>query len=169
MSAADPSAPPSAHAGAHQGPERRRRGLSVRWLALAAGVIAVIAYATLCPIEWRPRLTADPNQERLAAFALLGFAAKLAFPRRHGRVLAGAVLVAVGLEAAQMFIPGRDARVSDALVKALGAALGVQLGLASLLLRRAASGRSKAPAPPRTAPAPTATPRTAAAPGLERG
>jgi VanZ family protein len=62
-------------------------------------------------------------------------------------VLAGAVLAAVGLEAAQLFIPGRDARLVDAVVKALGAALGVQLGLAALLLRRAGTRQAPAAAP----------------------
>ena len=63
--------------------ERRRKLLSVRWLMFAALVLAVIVFATLCPMPLRPRLFENPDLERLTAFAALGFAAKLAFPRKH--------------------------------------------------------------------------------------
>jgi hypothetical protein len=121
--------------------ERRRNLMSPQWLLLAALAMAVIAFATLCPMQWRPRLWANPDLERFAAFAALGFAAKLAFPRRHLWTVLGLVLVAAGLEAAQSLAPGRDAHVHDAVVKAIAAATGVQLGLVSLIARRAAARR----------------------------
>jgi hypothetical protein len=124
-------------------PERRRKLMSVQWLLLAAVALAVIAAATLCPIQERPHLFANPDPERFAAFALLGFAAKLGFPRQHVWTIIALVLVAAGLEAAQHLALGRHAHLHDAVVKSLGAALGVQLGLVSLIARRALPERAR--------------------------
>jgi hypothetical protein len=121
--------------------ERRRKLMSAEWLLLASLALAVIVFATLCPIEWRPRLSENPDVERFAAFAVLGFAAKFAFPRKHLLTILALALIAAGLEAAQLFIPGRDAHGWDAMVKMLGAAAGVQFGLAGLIFRRAAVDR----------------------------
>lgn len=121
--------------------ERRRRLVSVQWLLVAALALAVIAFATLCPMQWRPRLFRDPDLERFAAFAALGFAAKLAFPRKHFWTILGLGVAAAGLEAAQSLAPGRDAHLRDAVVKMLGAAAGVQLGLVSLIARRTLARR----------------------------
>jgi hypothetical protein len=122
-------------------PERRRKLMSAEWLLLAGGALAVIVFATLCPIEWRPRLSDNPDMERLAAFAVLGFAAKFAFPRKHLWTILGIALFAAGLEAAQGLVPGRHAHLWDAAVKMLGAAAGVQFGLAALIFRRVAVDR----------------------------
>ena len=115
----------------------RRRALFVGWLLVALAIFALVAAVTFCPIGWRPRLTRDPDQERFWAFAVLGVAAKFAAPRRHLQVMACVVAIAVGTEAAQLFIPSRDARLWDAAVKALGAVAGVQAGYAFFKLRRA--------------------------------
>jgi membrane associated rhomboid family serine protease len=112
--------------------------LSPPWLLFAAGVLGVIVFATLGPVGWRPHLFANPDLERCAAFAVLGFAAKLALPRKDHLTLPAVLLLAIGLEAAQQLIPGRDARLQDGLVKAFGALAGVQLGQVFFSLRRAA-------------------------------
>jgi len=122
-------------------PERRRKLISVQWLLLAALALSVIVFATLCPMRLRPHLFANPDLERFAAYAGLGFAAKLAFPRKHFVTILGLGLVAAGLEAAQHLAPGRDAHLRDAIVKALGAAAGVQFGLACLIVRRGLAKR----------------------------
>ena len=132
----------------YEGAERRGRRLSPRWLVLACALAGVIIFATLCPLHWRPHLSHDADQERFLAFMALGFAAKLAFPRHHIWTLTGAVVLAIGLEAAQLVIPGRDARVADACIKAIGAACGVQVGLFALMAKRAAFQRF---GPPRSA------------------
>lgn len=120
----------------YAGRDRRRRVLSPPWLLLAASVLGVIVFATVCPVGWRPRLFRNPDLERFAAFLALGLAAKLALPRKDRWTLPGLLLLAVGLEAAQLLIPGRDARLGDGMVKAFGALAGVQLGQASFVLRR---------------------------------
>jgi hypothetical protein len=54
-----------------------------RLLATAAWTaFALIVFSTISPLSMRPVATADPNIERFAAFALLGFLFGLAYPRR---------------------------------------------------------------------------------------
>lgn len=108
------------------------------WLLFAASVLGVIVFATLGPVGWRPHLFGNPDLERVGAFAALGFAAKLAFPRKDPLTLPALLLLAIGLEAAQRLVPGRDARLQDGVVKAFGALAGVQLGQVFFSLRRAA-------------------------------
>lgn len=97
--------------------------------------LAFIIYATLSPINARPVL-AGPQLERFAAFALMGLAFGLAYPRRVLLIVVIVVGAAIGLEALQLLMPDRHARVADALIKALGGACGIGIGqLASLVLR----------------------------------
>ena len=91
---------------------------------LVAAIAAAIVFATLCPTGLRPRL-GDANLERFFAFFALGGALCLFTPRRWPAALAFVVFLAFSLEAGQLFIPGRDARSLDAVVKALGGASGV--------------------------------------------
>jgi VanZ family protein len=85
--------------------------------------LALIAFWTLGPVEDRPRL-GPPQLERFGAYFVLGalFAYAYARPRLVAVSLA---IVAVGLELGQLFVPGRDAGVPDAIAKALGAIAGV--------------------------------------------
>ena len=126
---------PMSDAPPYVGPERRR-ALWVDWL-LAALLISLLATAaSICPLGWRPHLWRDPDLERFWAFLVLGLTAKLAAPRRHLSILACVVLMAVGTEAAQLLVASRHARVSDGIVKAVGAVSGVHIGYAFFKLRR---------------------------------
>jgi hypothetical protein len=88
--------------------------------------IAFIIYATLVPIGLRPTLgPISPNYERFVAYAIASVAIGLAYPRRPIRVATMVIALVVVLEVAQLAIPGRDARVGDALIKALGALAGI--------------------------------------------
>jgi hypothetical protein len=108
---------------------RERRKAKASWVAitLAAAAVAAIAFATLCPIGMRPHL-GPPDQERFGAYFVLGLILSQAAPRRSWLVLTGVVLLALGLEAAQLIVPTRDGRFSDACVKATGGVLGAQTG-----------------------------------------
>lgn len=109
----------------------------IQRISVVAGWLALtfIVYATLSPIDARPVL-AGPQLEHFAAFALVGFAFALAYPSRVLLVAVMVVAAAVGLEALQLLTPDRHARVTDALVKALGAICGIGVGrLVSLLSR----------------------------------
>jgi len=92
------------------------------WLALA-----FIVYATLSPINDRP-VVAGPQYEHFAAFAVVGFAFRLAYPRHI--LLVGAIILisSFGLEALQLLTPDRHARLLDALVKAAGGLCGIGIG-----------------------------------------
>jgi VanZ family protein len=98
-------------------------------------VLAFIVYATLSPINNRPVL-AGLQLEHFAAFALLGLAFGLAYPKRAFLVAAIVVGSAFGLEALQLLTPDRHGRLIDALVKAAGGICGIGLGqIAPLVLR----------------------------------
>lgn len=101
----------------------------LRTLAQVAAllVLAVIIYATLSPLDLRPR-TGFVAFEREAAFALLGLALMLAFPDHAGFVVLGVIVVAIGLELAQHLTPDRHSRLIDALQKAGGALAGCAIG-----------------------------------------
>jgi VanZ family protein len=109
------------------------------WLALA-----LIAYATLSPIEARPVL-AGPQLEHFAAFALVGLAFAVAYPNRVMFVVVIVVGADVGLEALQLLTPDRHGRVIDALVKALGGSFGISVGQLVLFLLCLKSARSNGP------------------------
>ena len=76
-------------------------------LATAAWTaFALIVFFTISPLNMRPGVTADPNIERFAAFALVGLLFGLAYPRRLA-VDASFVVVAAGvLEMLQLGDPG---------------------------------------------------------------
>ena len=100
------------------------------WLALA-----FIVYATLSPIDDRP-VVAGPQFEHFTAFALVGLAFGLAYPKRIFLV-AGIVLIsAFALEALQLLTPDRHARLLDALVKAGGGVCGIGIGQLTHMLPR---------------------------------
>lgn len=104
-------------------------------LAAWIGLVGV-AFSTLSPIELRPHV-GGANYERLIAFALIGGLFGMAYPRHLLRVMIIVVGVAIGLEILQMIIPGRHARMFDAVVKSCGGIAGVfAAAIANRLLRR---------------------------------
>jgi hypothetical protein len=117
------------------GPERRTTKPPVALIFLSLMAVAAIAYATLCPIGLRPHL-ATADQERFGAYLVLGFLLSFTLPRRWAAVSVLVVLLACGLEAGQLLVPGRDAHVHDALVKSLGGVAGVSLGCSVYRLKR---------------------------------
>ena len=119
----------------YSGAERRFRKPSPVAMATAALALGGIAFATLCPPELRPHL-AGADQERFAAYAVLGLFAALAFPRRANVVVFAVAFVAFVLEAGQLLVPGRDAVFSDACVKAMGGVAGVFVAQSSYALKR---------------------------------
>lgn len=92
------------------------------WLALA-----FIVYATLSPINDRP-VVAGPQLEHFLAFAVVGLAFGLAYPKRIFLVAAIVLISAFALEALQLLTPDRHARLVDALVKAGGGVFGIGIG-----------------------------------------
>jgi hypothetical protein len=115
-------------------------------VGLALLAAAAVAFVTLCPIGLRPHL-ASPNLERLMAYAVLGALVARACGRNGLRATAWVMVLAFGLEGAQRLVPGRDAVMADALVKAFGGVLGVagaqlMFALRRLLVRMAGLGEA---------------------------
>jgi VanZ family protein len=98
-----------------------------------------IIYATLTSINARPELMRDETAvvvviERFGAYALLGFLFCVAY-RNHIRLVCFLVFgTAVALEILQLFAPGRDARVIDAIEKLSGGGAGILTATTLLLL-----------------------------------
>lgn len=93
------------------------------WLLLAA-----LAVVTLGPIGLRPISQAPVGVEHMLAFAALGIAFALAYPRHLILVLALVIGAAVLLEFGQAIDPGRHGRVADAVQKLIGGGMGVAIG-----------------------------------------
>jgi len=98
------------------------------WLILAA-----IAFSTFSPIQLRPQ-TGHVVLERVFAFAALGAAFGIGYPRRLTLAAGVTVLAAIGLEAGQLLIPGRHARLIDAGEKLAGGLIGLAIAAAALAL-----------------------------------
>ena len=98
------------------------------WLLLAA-----IAFSTFSPIELRPH-TGHVVAERFLAFVALGCAFGVGYPRRLSLAAGVTILAAVGLEAVQLLIRGRHARLIDAGEKLAGGLVGLAIAGVFLML-----------------------------------
>lgn len=100
---------------------------------VAWSCLALIAIATLVPIGFRPETMFPPSIERFGAFAAVGFAFALAYPRHFWLAVCVALGSALLFEVLQVLEPTRHGRLFDALIKVAGGSAG--LTLAQLLLR----------------------------------
>ncbi len=98
-----------------------------RWVAWLL-VFAVAAF-TLVPIELRPMTGAPVDLERFAAFAVIGVAFGVGYPKHRLHILVLLVGLVGLLEVAQNFLPTRHGRLPDEIVKTSGALLGVALAM----------------------------------------
>jgi hypothetical protein len=106
-----------------------------RLLATAAWTaFALVVFFTISPLSMRPVVTANPNIERFAAFALVGLLFGLAYPRRLAIDATFVILAAGVLETFQMMIRDRHGHVADALIKAAGGTFGVAMALTILIM-----------------------------------
>lgn len=90
--------------------------------------LALIAFATLSPIELRPTSGHSPILERLLAFAVVGFAFAIAYPKRFWLTLIVVLGAAMMLEILQIISLSRHGRLFDALIKMSGGAIGLMVG-----------------------------------------
>src|SRR5258705_7618646 len=117
----------------------------VQRLSILAGwvVLAFIAFATLSPLKDRP-VIAGLQLEHFAAFALLGLAFALGYPRRTVLIIGIVIGSAFTLEALQLLTPDRHGRLLDALVKAAGGLSGIGMTRLGLQILAARFSRIKA-------------------------
>jgi VanZ family protein len=92
---------------------------------LAWAFLAFIVFATISPLQDRPRLFSSADLEHIGAFVVLGGLFCLAYPRRIILVCFIVLGSAVQLEYLQMLTPDRHARLLDAFEKIVGGALGI--------------------------------------------
>jgi hypothetical protein len=91
----------------------------------AWSLATVIVILSLVPPVLRPQTGVPSGLEHLTIYSATGFAFGLRYGRRETLLAIFLVLFSAALESAQLFIPGRHARLSDFLIDALGACLGV--------------------------------------------
>jgi VanZ family protein len=100
---------------------------------LAAWVLtATIVILSLVPPNLRPETGTPHILEHFVIYAATGFAFGLGFSRRrHGMLAIFLVIFCGSIEVAQLFVPGRHARLSDFIIDAVSVCIG--LGTSSLL------------------------------------
>jgi VanZ family protein len=98
---------------------------------------ATIVVLSLGPPSVQPTTGAAHNLEHLLIFLATGMAFGLGYPRRIWLLTIALPTFAGAIEAAQNWVPGRHARMSDFLVDAVASCLGVGISYASLKLRAA--------------------------------
>lgn len=96
----------------------------IAWLLLIA-----IFFVTVSPIEWRPTTSEPAGLERLFAFAVLGLAFAIGYPRHWILVACLVVGAAFASELSQLLSSTRHPRFQDAAVKALGGIGGALVGI----------------------------------------
>jgi VanZ family protein len=115
--------------------------------------LAIIAYATLCPLDERPELDAGlfslSHLDHYLAFAVAGGLFVLAYPRLTSFVCILVLGSAVLFELLQLLTPDRHARIIDAVRKIIGGGIGISLArLAISLYRRGTLQAIKIPRKP---------------------
>lgn len=107
--------------------------------ALTIGLLVAIVALSVVPPEFRPETGAPHDVEHSAVFALFGFALVVGYRPPVLAWLTLGPLFAASVELAQIYVPGRHARLSDFLVDAASAAIG---SLFAMLLLKIDSPRS---------------------------
>ena len=119
-------------------PQISRLFRAAGWLLLAAIIVL-----TVVPPQHRPETGAPSELEHLGIFLLTGLAFGLGYGQRHLIQVCSLVAFAGAIELVQVLVPGRHSRLSDFVVDALSASVGV--GLAVVVLIRIASHRQSRP------------------------
>ena len=115
--------------------------MSVGKWCRAIGWLCIVAIATLSVVSpsLRPVTFVPHDLEHAAIFALTGFALGLGYQNRIAQHMIALTIFAGAVELAQIYAPGRHARLADFVVDALAACLGVALSCAVLSLRKRAA------------------------------
>jgi VanZ family protein len=100
---------------------------SIRLVAKVAGwlLLAVIIFLTLSPPSYRPVTKVGHNLEHLLIHLMLGVTFGIGYARQWWLVALGLVGLTAAVEFAQLFVPGRHARLKDLVIDAGAVCLGV--------------------------------------------
>jgi VanZ family protein len=91
----------------------------------AWSLAAAIVILSLVPPALRPETSTPHSLEHLIIYAATGFAFGLGYKRRHDLLAILLVLFSSAIEIAQLFVPGRHARLSDLIIDAVAACIGL--------------------------------------------
>jgi VanZ family protein len=94
----------------------------IAWVLLATAIVLTVVPAELRPVSGFPSPV-----EHFAMFFLIGSAFTLGYSRSDYALCVAAMAFAGLLELLQLFVPGRHARLSDFVVDALSAVIGIAL------------------------------------------
>ena len=97
------------------------------WL-LTATIVAL----SLVPPVYRPTTAAPHDIEHLAIFVATGLAFGLGYRTRHLYQAMGLIIFAGAIEVAQIWDPGRHARIGDFIVDATSACVGTMIAWLAL-------------------------------------
>ena len=92
---------------------------------LAWALAAAIAILSVVPPGLRPETGAPRPLEHFAIYCATGLAFGLGYRRRHDLFAVFLVMYSGAVETAQLFIPGRHARMSDFIIDSLAACFGL--------------------------------------------
>jgi hypothetical protein len=90
-------------------------------------LVIMITALSLVPPDFRPETGTPHRFEHFAVFCATGITLGVGYNNNRGLLAAGLVLFAGAIEFAQIFAPGRHARLSDFIVDALAVCVGVGL------------------------------------------
>ncbi len=113
------------------------------WAAVLAVLTVIVVTLALLPGKGEHVSLGWDKIDHAAAFASLAFSALFALrgrPALHAWITAALLALGVGIEFAQMLVPGRVASVNDVVADAVGIAIGLVLSSA---LSRALERRSR--------------------------
>src|SRR5271166_911790 len=116
-----------ANAARRSTPARKpNRGVGLKWLGRTLTWLSTLAIVTLSvvPASLRPITTVPHKLEHFAIFVMWGLAFGLGYSMNLIYQLVWAVLFAGAVEFAQIWVPGRHARISDLVVDAEAACVG---------------------------------------------
>jgi VanZ family protein len=118
--------------------------MTIRRLFQFAGWACVIAIAALSLVapSLRPVTILPHDVEHAAIFAITGLTLGLGYPNRVQLHMSALIIFAAVIELAQLYAPGRHARVIDFVVDALAACAGVACAAILLRLRTRAAESS---------------------------
>ena len=117
------------------GVDPRMRFLVINAFRIASWLLAIaIVVLSVVPPSLRPESDVPHDLEHFAIFVASGIAFGIGYSRRPGLVAIWLVIFAGAVELAQLAIPGRHARLSDFIVDALAACIG--LAMASFVAER---------------------------------
>ena len=106
-----------------------------------ACVIAIAALSLVAP-SLRPVTILPHDVEHAAIFAITGLTLGLGYPNRTQLHMSALIIFAAVIELAQLYAPGRHARVIDFVVDALAACAGVACAAILIRLRARAAESS---------------------------